>query len=121
YFSGAHAKDHGALYSVGGFGTDHGLASEMSDSFVTVEFDEDSQNVEWRNDTLPDSVGKRGGASGVFVPVGEEGILVFMGGVTHGDFSSENKTSENAAALVGFLLPVRYASHPLTNEAQKEE
>lgn len=106
YFSGARSKNFSALYSVGNYGSDRGLANEIADSFVSLEFDEDSQKTEtWKNDTLPDSVGKRGGASGVFVPVGKEGILVFLGGVTHGDFSGEKQKSENPEALVRLPSP----------------
>ena len=106
YFSGVYNEAHGPSYS-GGFGDDAALPV-VSRDFISVEFDEESQNSEtWKNATLPGSVGKRGGAQGVFVPVGEGGILVFVGGVTHGEFANGTAESSNPAALVSpssFLL-----------------
>lgn len=108
YFSGMRAEDHGAIYPADFAADERSIPVDVADSFVSVAFDEDSQNEQtWKNETLPPDVGKRGGASGVFVPVGEHGILVFVGGVTHGGFANETQQSSNAAALVSlpFLRP----------------
>ncbi|CAI4215679.1 unnamed protein product [Parascedosporium putredinis] len=74
--------------------------ANVSDTLITLEFDPEAQNIEkWSNVTLPESVLGRAGASGVFVPAGKAGALVFVGGVTHPEFASKSHRSDNPAAL----------------------
>lgn len=99
YFSGLHAPGKGVIYE--SYAVEERVPSNVSDTLVSVEFDDEAQNVEtWRNETLPDKVQKRAGASGVFVPVGKEGILVFVGGATFPEFAYKRHKSANPAALV---------------------
>jgi hypothetical protein len=99
YFSGLKSNTSGVIYD--SFSEPGGIASNISNALVSVEFDRNSQNLEtWRNTTLPSTVAGRAGADGVFVPVGEKGILAFVGGVTHPEFANASHESANAAALV---------------------
>lgn len=99
YFSGLHAPGKGVIYE--SYAVEDKVPSNISDTLVSVAFDDEEQNVEtWKNETLPDKVQKRAGASGVFVPVGKEGILVFVGGATFPEFAYERHKSANPAALV---------------------
>lgn len=99
YFSGLHAPDKGVIYE--SYAVEATVPSNVSDTLISVTFDDEAQNVEtWENATLPGAVQKRAGASGVFVPVGEEGILVFVGGATFPEFAYKRHKSANPAALV---------------------
>ena len=99
YFSGLRSPSSGVIY--GSFSIEAAVPSNISDTLVTLTFDPQAQNIEkWENTTLPDSVAGRASASGVFVPVGKNGILVFVGGVTFPEFASRRHRSENPAALV---------------------
>jgi len=104
YFSGLKSNTSGVIYDT--FSETEGIPSNISNTFISVEFNPSSQNLEtWKNTTLPDTVSGRASAEGVFVPVGEKGILVFVGGVTHPEFASKTHESENPAALVSTCQP----------------
>jgi hypothetical protein len=110
YFSGLRSNVSGIIYAdklAGNFPTD------VSESMIQLEFDKDSQNTEtWKNLTLPENVAGRASAEGVFVPVGENGVIVFVAGVTHPDFASISEESDNQAALAS-LFP-SFAPIPLS-------
>ena len=55
--------------------------NELSNTLVMVDMAEQQQE-KWTNETLPSDIPARAGAELAFVPVGEEGILVAIGGVT---------------------------------------
>jgi hypothetical protein len=99
YFSGSMSNTSGVIYE--GFSEPEGIPSNISKTLISLEFDPTAQNIEtWKNSTLPDAVLGRASAEGVFVPVGEHGILVFVGGVTFPEFASKKHKSDNPAALV---------------------
>lgn len=98
YFSGLRSPTAGVVYE--SFSIESAIPSNVSDTLITLEFDPEAQNIEkWSNVTLPESVLGRAGASGVFVPAGKAGALVFVGGVTHPEFASKSHRSDNPAAL----------------------
>lgn len=57
-------------------------ASVISNRMIEVNMETQLQE-EWTNRTLGEDIEGRAGAEAVWVPVGEQGILVFLGGVTH--------------------------------------
>ncbi|KFA65171.1 hypothetical protein S40285_01494 [Stachybotrys chlorohalonatus IBT 40285] len=81
YFSGLTSPSRGPIYWLYDTETLSDLASEPSDTFITVDM-EVQNGVTWRNETL-DGVRPRSDAQVVWVPVGEEGILVVLGGLTN--------------------------------------
>ncbi|PKS07316.1 hypothetical protein jhhlp_005918 [Lomentospora prolificans] len=98
YFSGLRSPSGGVIYD--SFAIQSAVPSNISNTLITLTFDSQAQNIEkWENRTLPASVSGRASASGVFVPVGGNGILVFVGGVTHPEFASSKHKSDNPPAL----------------------
>jgi hypothetical protein len=81
YFSGLTSPSRGRIYWLYDTETLSDLASEPSDTFITVDM-EVQNRVTWRNETLV-RVRPRSDAQVVWVPVGEEGILVVLGGLTN--------------------------------------
>ncbi|KAF6812254.1 kelch repeat protein, partial [Colletotrichum sojae] len=62
-------------------------ANTTSDRLITLDMTE--QHVEkFSNDSLPNEIKPRGSPSVVWVPVGSQGILVVVGGVTYPEFSN---------------------------------
>ncbi|SPN98562.1 uncharacterized protein DNG_01608 [Cephalotrichum gorgonifer] len=97
YFSGLRSPSGGVIYE--GYGVPEAVASNISDTLISVTFsDKDGDEDTWRNETIQDKARGRGGAAGVFVPVGEQGILVFVGGATFPEFAYATHKSENPAA-----------------------
>lgn len=123
YFSGLRAPDKGAIHRRSF--NEETIPTNVSDTLISVTFGEDAQSAaRWENKTLPGSVRGRASASGVFVPVGEQGILVFVGGATHPDFASTNPYkdgSEDPAALVSLNPPPGCRPSPASHQACGKE
>lgn len=100
YFSGLRAPSGGVVYTR--FSIPDAVPTNISDTLVSVTFEDgdDGGGAKWKNGTLDGPVRARAGASGVFVPVGKEGILVFVGGATFPEFAYASHKSANPAALV---------------------
>lgn len=62
---------------------------------MTTQYDE-----KWSNATLPDTIRGRASPELVWVPVGAQGILVALGGVTFPDYDNGGKMSQNEAQSV---------------------
>lgn len=77
-------------------------AVDTSDTLITLDMTTQQQE-KWTNNTLPEDIKGRGGVDLVWVPVGEQGILVALGGVTYPDFSNPNLTSANEGQSVSRL------------------
>lgn len=92
YFSGLRSSTWGSISSVS---TD--LAS-TANTLISLDFETQNQEV-FTNYTLPDTVSGRAGPELVWIPVGEQGILVALGGVIDPEFS----TSVNATASVSLV------------------
>lgn len=93
YFSGLRSSTWG---SISRFTAD--LAS-TANTLISLDFGTQNQEV-FTNYTLPDNVSGRAGPELVWVPVGEQGILVALGGVIDPAFS----TSVNATASVSLIF-----------------
>ncbi|CAN8102576.1 unnamed protein product [Discula destructiva] len=72
-------------------------ASEVSNTLFSLDFTTQNQE-KWTNYTLPESISGRASAELVWVPVGEKGILVALGGVVFPSFTSPIHQSVNATA-----------------------
>lgn len=104
YFSGLTSPNHGPIFSNGK--ADMGnKAVEVSDRLITLDMETQFQE-EWGNDTLR-SVKGRSNAEAVWVPVGEQGILVILGGVVYPDWAGEKiaKSDDEDASVSVLSLP----------------
>ncbi|KAI2473096.1 hypothetical protein F4781DRAFT_262285 [Annulohypoxylon bovei var. microspora] len=70
--------------------------SSVSNTFITLDMTTQQQEV-WKNVTLPNGTQSRAGPSMVWVPVGEQGILVVLGGVTYPNYDNQDGESQNVA------------------------
>lgn len=86
YFSGMTAPSNGYIAANPELDGSN-EASVVSDRMIEVNMETQLQE-EWRNLTLRGGVEGRAGAEAVWVPVGEQGILVILGGVTHPAFAN---------------------------------
>lgn len=100
YFSGLHSHKWGELYVQSP--NESVSALDTAKSLITLDMTT-QQDETWSNKTLPDDIKGRGGADLVWVPVGEQGILVALGGVVYPDFSNPNYTSANEGQSVGLI------------------
>ncbi|KAH6685748.1 hypothetical protein F5X68DRAFT_16791 [Plectosphaerella plurivora] len=71
-------------------------AANISDTFITLDTTTQRRPV-WTNTTLPPDVKSRANPEVVWVPVGEQGILVVIGGVTYPEWTNSKRKSENPA------------------------
>ncbi|KAF4513284.1 hypothetical protein G6O67_000573 [Ophiocordyceps sinensis] len=94
YFSGLTSPTRGPITFNGNRTT---MAMNISNTLIsldmTTQFGE-----KWSNSTLPDDIKGRSNAELVWVPVGKQGILVVLGGVTYPEWATEVHKSEDAAA-----------------------
>ncbi|KAI1379342.1 hypothetical protein F4677DRAFT_328479 [Hypoxylon crocopeplum] len=94
YFGGYRSESWGPIYEYSG-NTSYD-PSRVSSTLITLDMATQQQEV-WENVTLPAGTPSRANPSVVWVPVGEQGILVVIGGVTYPEFMDSNRTSENDA------------------------
>ncbi|ETS82513.1 hypothetical protein PFICI_04389 [Pestalotiopsis fici W106-1] len=92
YFGGLRSQTWGPIYYPGINDSLNPL--DASNTLLTLDMAEQQQET-WANDTLPGEVKGRGGVDVVWVPVGDQGILVALGGVVYPDFNNGNLTSQN--------------------------
>ncbi|KJZ77946.1 hypothetical protein HIM_02583 [Hirsutella minnesotensis 3608] len=96
YFSGLTSPTRGPILSNPGLNKTN-RAMNVSDTLISLDMT--TQVYEkWSNSTLPKEVKGRSNAEVVWVPVGKQGILVVLGGVTYPEWTSVAHKSENAAA-----------------------
>lgn len=98
YFSGMRAEGWGEIYQVSSNTTRN--PTNISDTFITLDTTT-QRDPSWTNTTLPPTVKGRANPEVVWVPVGEQGILVVIGGVTFPEWIRTSRISENAAQSVG--------------------
>lgn len=109
YFGGMRSPSWGPIYYPSSNNSIN--PSNASDTLVTLDmatqFDET-----WKNTTLPQEIKGRADPELVWVPVGEQGILVVLGGVSYPDFNNPTVNSQNEAQSVSltffppfFLVP----------------
>lgn len=99
--------------------------SNTSHTLITLDMAV-QQNEKWSNNTLPDEIKGRADPELVWVPVGEQGILVVLGGVSYPDFSDPNLNSQNEAQSVSglthssFWLPFYQKLTPETGKRESD-
>ncbi|KAI1386167.1 uncharacterized protein F4822DRAFT_307178 [Hypoxylon trugodes] len=93
YFGGYRSESWGPIYD--GVNSTYDPAN-VSNTFITLDMGT-QQAESWKNVTLPTGTPSRASPSMVWVPVGEQGILVVVGGVTYPDYDNYELTSQNEA------------------------
>ncbi|KAI3317460.1 hypothetical protein HD806DRAFT_370474 [Xylariaceae sp. AK1471] len=94
YFGGYRSPTWGPIYQPAG--NDSLNPINVSDTLITLDLS-DQQSEKWSNATLPDNIPSRANPSVVWVPVGQQGILVVLGGVSYPYYNTEDQVSSNEA------------------------
>lgn len=105
YFSGLRSPSWGDIQMP--VGNLSATAVNVSDTLISVDFATQNQEI-WNNYTLPNSISGRANPELVWVPVGEKGILVALGGVIDPEFVNVDHESPNATASVSPVIPPRH-------------
>ena len=74
------------------------MPTEISNTLVTVDMKTQSL-PDWSNDTILGDVKARANPEVVWIPVGEQGILAVIGGVTFPGYITINGSSSNPASI----------------------
>ncbi|KAM5348002.1 hypothetical protein ACJ41O_007826 [Fusarium nematophilum] len=93
YFSGLASPTRGPIYT----NSLDDKAVNVSNTLITLNMEEQLLE-EWTNTTLPPSVKGRANPEVVWVPVGEKGILVVLGGVVYPEWAGRSHKSANETA-----------------------
>lgn len=118
YFSGLMAPGRGPMFFNTGLNSTK--ASVPSNTLITVDM-ADQLNDKWTNSTLPDDIKGRANPELVWVPVGEQGILVVLGGVLYPEWAGTGHVSDNPEASVSEEREYT-AKMPSTNrDVEKEQ
>lgn len=99
YFSGLRSPSWGEIFVP--YGDLSSTAVNVSSTIIALDFSTQNQEV-FTNYTLPDSISGRANPELVWVPVGEQGILVALGGVVDPEYVTVIDESLNATASVSF-------------------
>lgn len=92
YFGGMRSPSWGPIY----YPTINNTINPLNVSNTLITLDMGTQQDEtWKNVTLPSAIKGRASPDLVWVPVGSQGILVALGGVTFPDFTTGSLTSLN--------------------------
>ncbi|KAF3062004.1 hypothetical protein GL218_03997 [Daldinia childiae] len=94
YFGGYRSESFGPIYN--GAPSENVTASNTSNYLITLDMTTQTQET-WDNTTLGQHTPSRADPSVVWVPVGEQGILVVMGGVTYPGYLTSDMHSTNEA------------------------
>ncbi|XP_044724171.1 Galactose oxidase/kelch, beta-propeller [Hirsutella rhossiliensis] len=94
YFSGLTSPTRGPIMSNPNRTT---MAMNISNTLITLDMTTQLEE-KWSNSTLPDDIKGRSNAEVVWVPVGKQGILVVLGGVTYPEWATVIHKSEDPAA-----------------------
>lgn len=78
-------------------------ASVVADTLISLDLSAPNEQ-DWRNYTLPESITGRASAELVWVPVGDKGILVALGGVAYPEFTTPNRQSLNKTGSVSSVF-----------------
>lgn len=102
YFSGMTSPSVGELESI--VVPDRSMtAQNISNYLIEVDMAVQSSEV-WTNTSLPETVQGRANPEVVWVPVGEQGILVVLGGVTYPHWAGKGQESDDRDASVSSFL-----------------
>ncbi|KAI0387486.1 hypothetical protein F5Y04DRAFT_5244 [Hypomontagnella monticulosa] len=94
YFGGYQSESGGPLYASGSNASY--ATSNVSDFLITLDMADQGAEA-WTNATLQPGTNSRANPSVVWVPVGEQGILVVIGGVTYANYTEFDQLSPNPA------------------------
>ncbi|RYC59846.1 hypothetical protein CHU98_g6377 [Xylaria longipes] len=94
YFGGSRSPSWGPIFQPAF--NDSLNPTYTSNTFITLDLSV-SQSEKWTNATLPSGIPSRANPSAVWVPVGEQGILVVLGGVAYPYYSTTDQVSQNEA------------------------
>ncbi|KAI1339499.1 hypothetical protein F5Y15DRAFT_382727 [Xylariaceae sp. FL0016] len=94
YFGGYRSPSWGPIYYPQGNASFN--PTNVSNTLITLDMTTQQQEV-WLNSTLPEGVSSRANPSVVWVPVGEQGLLVVLGGVTFPNYNNPSLTSQDEA------------------------
>lgn len=108
YFSGMHAPEWGVIYPPS---ADESLtASVVANTLITLDMSVQNSEI-FSNVTIPDDIPGRANPELIWVPVGEKGILVALGGVVYPEFITSAHASDNQTASVSvaaIMVPLRH-------------
>ncbi|OAA76727.1 Galactose oxidase/kelch, beta-propeller [Akanthomyces lecanii RCEF 1005] len=93
YFSGLSSPSRGP-FSWNLAATADTRASVPSNTLITLDM-ESQLSEKWTNSTLPSNIKPRANPEVVWVPVGEQGILVVLGGAVYPEWAGEAQISPN--------------------------
>ncbi|TQW00846.1 Galactose oxidase/kelch, beta-propeller [Cordyceps javanica] len=93
YFSGLTTPSRGPFFWNVAASPDE-KASVPSNTLITLDM-ESQLSEKWTNSTLPDHIKARANPEVVWVPIGEQGILVVLGGVTYPEWAGDVHLSPN--------------------------
>ncbi|KAL5601176.1 hypothetical protein BROUX41_005981 [Berkeleyomyces rouxiae] len=95
YFSGLRSES-GPIYQQTSREETPTSWTHSADFLITLETEESNQLTQkWTNTSLPDNVKGRAAGEFVFVPVGSNGVMVAVGGVTYPEFVNGSADSAN--------------------------
>ncbi|KAI0441764.1 hypothetical protein F4803DRAFT_576167 [Xylaria telfairii] len=93
YFGGSRSPSWGPIYQPY---NDSFNPTNVSNTLITLDLSE-SESEKWTNATLPPNIPSRANPSVVWVPVGDQGILVVLGGVAYPEYNNGDAESLNIA------------------------
>ncbi|KND88719.1 hypothetical protein TOPH_06648 [Tolypocladium ophioglossoides CBS 100239] len=96
YFSGLTSPTRGPIIFNTGL-NDSAMAVNISNTLISLDMST-QLSEEWSNSTLPSYIKGRSNAEVVWVPIGKQGILVVLGGVTYPEWASVSHKSADADA-----------------------
>ena len=100
YISGMASPSHGPIYQVS---TDDFNAVNLSATVITLNMASQLQEV-WSNNTLLAPARPRAAAQAVWLPVGAQGIVVVVGGITYPEFAPADPDPALLAAAVSVTI-----------------
>lgn len=106
YFSGLSSPSRGP-FSWNLAATADTRASVPSNTLITLDM-ESQLSEKWTNSTLPSNIKPRANPEVVWVPVGEQGILVVLGGAVYPEWAGEAHISPNETLSVSENDDVQY-------------
>ncbi|ETI29149.1 hypothetical protein G647_01602 [Cladophialophora carrionii CBS 160.54] len=104
YFSGMRSPSWGPIYY------EDSSANVTANTLIEVDMSE-MRSEKWTNNTLPDNIPPRANAELAWIPVGEQGVLVAIGGVTAPEEIwpmglNDSQSSESEAQSPGLMTSI---------------
>ncbi|KAI2625186.1 hypothetical protein GGS21DRAFT_493675 [Xylaria nigripes] len=93
YFGGYRSPTWGPIFQTGGDDSDN--PTNVSNTLITLDIGVNTQK--WNNATLPPNIPSRANPSAVWLPVGKQGVLVILGGVSYPEYVVPEEESQNEA------------------------